>query len=159
ELRQPDRPCLLRDDTEMGVERSPGTRCEARVAMARNGSQHDRNSGRVALVAAGDPRQARSRIDVGDVESPGEQIRKRSPSDLRRRARAVAAEHCDPDGTGVEPFGVCANDRSVDTAVPTLEHLPVLVDEKVVTDVVPAVALDVVDLDPPYDRRGLRSGI
>ena len=34
ELRQPDRRCLLRDRAELGVERSPGTRREARVAMA-----------------------------------------------------------------------------------------------------------------------------
>ena len=94
-----------------------------------------------------------------DVESPGEQIGKRRPRDLRRRARAVATEHCDPDGAGVEPFRVRADDGLVDTAVPAFEDLPVLVDEKVVADVVPAVALHVVDLDPPHDRRGLRSGV
>jgi len=43
----------------------------------------------------------------------------------------------------------------VDPAVATFEHLPVLVDEKVVPDVVPAVALHVVDLDAAHDRSGL----
>ena len=73
-----------------------------------------------------------------------------------RRRADVVADHCDPDRAGVEPFGVRADHVLVDAAVAALEHLPVLVDEKVVADVVPAVALHVVDLDPAHDRRRLR---
>src|SRR5438876_10031627 len=47
----------------------------------------------------------------------------------------------------------------VDAAVTPLEDLPVLVDEKVVADVVPAVPLHVVDLDATHDRGGLRGGV
>ena len=40
-------------------------------------------------------------------------------------------------------------------AAAALEHLAVTIDEKVVADVVPAVGLDVVELDAAHDRRGL----
>ena len=76
---------------------------------------------------------------------------------LRGRLRvAVRPEQRDPDRAGVEPLRVRADDVPLDAAVAALEHLPVLVDEKVVADVVPAVALHVVDLDPAHDRRRLR---
>src|SRR2546427_1001834 len=54
---------------------------------------------------------------------------------------------------------MCADDGFVDASVTALEDLPVLVDEKVVADVVPAVALHVVHLDPAHDCGGLRGGI
>src|SRR5712664_3560560 len=51
------------------------------------------------------------------------------------------------------------DDWLVDAAVTPLEDLPVLVDEKVVADVVPAVPFHVVDLDAAHDRGGLRGGV
>ena len=74
-------------------------------------------------------------------------------------ARTVRSEHGDADRAGVEPFRMRADDGLVDAAVAALEDLPVLVDEKVVADVVPAVALHVVDLDPAHDRGRLRGGV
>ena len=75
------------------------------------------------------------------------------------RRAAVVPEHRHADGAVVEAERVCTDDRLVDAAVPALEHLPVLVDEEVVADVVPAVALHVVQLDAAHDRRRLRRGV
>ncbi len=87
-----------------------------------------------------------------DVEPPGEQLHERPPGGVADGRRAVLAEHCDPDRAGVEALRVGADDCLVDPPVAALEDLPVLVDEEVVADVVPAVPLHVVQLDPAHDR-------
>jgi hypothetical protein len=94
---------------------------------------------------------------MGDVEAPSEEIGKCGAGHCRRCGRTVCPEHGNADRARVEPFRVRADHVLVDAAVATFEHLPVLVDEKVVADVVPAVALHVVDLDAAHDRSGLRS--
>src|SRR6266550_5241632 len=94
-----------------------------------------------------------------EVEAPGQQIRECRARDGGWSARAVRPDHGNTDRAGVEPFGVCADDWFVDASVTALEDLSELVDEKVVADVVPTVALHVVDLDPTYDRRRLRRGV
>ena len=69
--------------------------------------------------------------------------------------RAVLAEHGDADRAGVEPLRVRADDVPLDAAVPALVDGAETVDEEVVADVVPAVALHVVELDRLDDRRRL----
>jgi hypothetical protein len=54
---------------------------------------------------------------------------------------------------------VRAHDVPVDPAPTAFEDLAVLVDQKVVTDVVPAVREHVVALDPAHDRRRLRAAV
>ena len=94
-----------------------------------------------------------------DVEAPRQKIGKCGAGHGRRCGGTVRPEHGNADRAGVEAFRVRSDHGLVDAAVATLEHLPVLVDEKVVADVVPAVALHVVDLDAAHDRGGLRSGV
>ena len=89
---------------------------------------------------------------MGEVEPPGDQRNERGPRGRRDRRRGVVADQRDPDRAAVEPLRVGADDRPRDPAVAALEDLAVLVDEEVVADVVPAVALHVVELDRPHDR-------
>ena len=89
------------------------------------------------------------------VEPPGEQAGERVSRRAGHCERAVFAEHRDSDRAGVEALRVRADDVLVDPAAATLEDLAEPVDEKVVADVVPAVSLDVVDLDRLHDRRRL----
>ena len=76
----------------------------------------------------------------------------------RRGSRRVpnVPDHRDADRARVEAADVRADDVPVDAAVAALVDRAVAVDEEVVADVVPAVRLDVVDLDPAHDRRRLR---
>ncbi len=71
-------------------------------------------------------------------------------------ARLEVADQRDTDGAGVEPFRVSTDHVPRDPAGAALEDVAEAIDEKVVTDVVPAVPLDVVVLDPSHDRRRLR---
>src|SRR5205085_12312407 len=83
---------------------------------------------------------------------PREKLLERGDRGRWRLDGAVAADHRDAERTGVEAERMRADDRFVDAAVSAFEHLAVLVDEEVVADVIPAVALDVVDLDAAHDR-------
>jgi len=78
---------------------------------------------------------------------------------VRAAAEGAAEPYVPSTATPVDPVlkpsAWRADHVLVDPAVATFEHLPVLVDEKVVPDVVPAVALHVVDLDAAHDRSGL----
>ena len=65
----------------------------------------------------------------------------------------------DADRAGVEALRVRADHVLVDAAAATLVDRAEAVDEKVVADVVPAVSLHVVDLDPAHDRRRLRARV
>ena len=73
----------------------------------------------------------------------------------RRLDGAEVAHHRDAERAGVEPAGVRPDDVAVDAAGATLVDRAEAVDERVVADVVPAVALDVVELDRAHDRRRL----
>ena len=55
----------------------------------------------------------------------------------------------------LNPWACAPIDVPVDSAEPALVDRPEAVDEKVVTDVVPPVPLDVEQLDPLHDGRGL----
>ena len=94
-----------------------------------------------------------------DVEPPRQQGRQGVPRLLRHRQRAVLAEQGDADRPGVEPLRVGADHVPLDPAVAALEDLAEAVDEEVVADVVPAVPLDVVELDRPHDRRRLGGAV
>ena len=69
------------------------------------------------------------------------------------------ADHGDADRAGVEAARIRADHVLVDAAVAALVDGAVAVDEEVVADVVPAVRLDVVDLDPAHDRGRLRGRV
>ena len=86
--------------------------------------------------------ERRERVDVREVEPPGEQLRERVARGRAGSARvAIVPDHGDADGAGVEALRVGADDVPVDAAVATLVDRAVAVDEKVVADVVPAVRL------------------
>ena len=143
------------DGRELGVELRPGTAGRIGVAVPRDRAKRHRLPGRIARVARGDAHDLRERIDVCQVEPPGEQrdergLRSRSDSD-----GAVVADQRDAGAARVEPHRVRSDHSPRHAAVPAFEDLAVLIDEEVVADVVPTVALDVVDLDRPHDRRRL----
>ncbi len=90
-----------------------------------------------------------------DVQPPCEQLAERALRFGRRRLPRVRADDGDADRAGVEALRVRADDVALHPAAAALEHLAVPVDEEVVADVVPAVRLHVVELDPAHDRRRL----
>ncbi len=85
------------------------------------------------------------------VEAPRERSGERVERCLRRVDAAEVAHHRDPERARVEPACMRAHDVPVDSAGATFVDRPETVDERVVADVVPAVALDVVELDRPND--------
>ena len=115
-------------------------------------AQGDRSPGRIARVAGRDPDDTRERVDVIEVETPGDQRDEGGPRRGRDPRRAEVADYRDSDRAGVEALCVGADHGPRHTAVAAFEDLAVLVDEEVVTDVVPAVPLHVVQLDRLHDR-------
>ena len=93
------------------------------------------------------------------VEAPREEPDQRGARGGRDRGRVVGPDQRDADRALVEPLRVRTDDVAVDAAPPAFEDLAVLVDEEVVTDVVPAVREHVVALDATDDRGGLRSAV
>ena len=91
-----------------------------------------------------------------DVEAPRQQLHERGTRGGRDRLRLVVADHRDSGAPGVEPLSVSADDVLRDSPASALEDLAVLVDEEVVTDVVPAVREHVIALDASHDRRRFR---
>ena len=69
----------------------------------------------------------------------------------------VRPEQRDADGPGVEALRMCPDDVAVDTPEPAFVDRPEAIDEKVVTDVVPAVPLHVEELDALDDGRQPRA--
>ena len=74
-----------------------------------------------------------------DVEPPGLQASESGPCGWSHGSRVVVAEQRNSDRAGVEPCRVSADHIPVDATEAAFEDLAVLVDEKVVADVVPAV--------------------
>ena len=159
ELRQAGLRDLAADAREQVVERRARAVREAGVAVAGDGAEEDGQPRREARVAAGDERLGRRRVDMREIEPPGEQLRERRAGVRRHRQRAVLAEHRHADGAGVESLRVRADDVLVDAAVTALVDGAEAIDEEVVADVVPAVALHVVELDRPHERRCLRGRV
>lgn len=71
----------------------------------------------------------------------------------------VGAEDGDAGRLPVEAVGVRAEDRPVHPALTALEDRPALVDQEVVADVLPAVAVDVVRVHAAHHRRGVGAGV
>ena len=141
-----------RDRPELAVERVPRTAREARVAVARD---RRRRTGVPAGYVELPPETAAvtaARVDVADVEPPGQQVLERRPRCRRERRRVVDAEDRDAHTAGVEATGVRADHVLRDAAAAALEDSAELVDEEVVADVVPAVREHVVALDAAHDR-------
>jgi hypothetical protein len=129
------------------------------VAMARDRVQLHGLPLRVAGGATAGGRDGRGRIDVVDVELPGQQPLDGVERDGGRRLRHEGADEGDAHGPGVEPAGVRADHRLGDPAGAALVDGPEAVDEEVVADVAPAVRLHVVGVDAPDDRRGVLLGV
>ncbi len=127
--------------------------------MPGNRAEKDGQAGAEASVATRDEGERRRRIDVRDVEPPREQGREGLARLLRDGERAVLTEQRDANRTGVEPLGVGADHVPLDPAVAAFEDLAEAVDEEVVADVVPAVSLDVVELDRTDDRGRLGDAV
>src|SRR6187399_2093668 len=94
-----------------------------------------------------------------EVEPPGDEPRYCVKRGLGRLRRPVRPEDRDPDRSGVEAEGVRSDDVAVNASVPPLVDGPEAIDEKVVADVVPAVPLDVEELDALDDRGRFRTRI
>ena len=99
----------------------------------------------------------RERVEVGEIQPPGEYLDERGALGGGEPRPVVVAEQGHPDGAVVEAERMGTDDRLLHPAVAALEDLAVLVDEEVVADVVPPVSEHVVGLDPADDRRGLRA--
>ena len=152
QLRQAERLRLAGESAQLGVEPVSRARCEPRVAMPRHCAQEHGNASSEAFAPAGDERERRQRIDVGEIETPGEEARERDGCCARDLLARKGSDHCDADGSGVEPSRVRSDDIPLAPAVAPFVHGAVAVDEEVVADVVPAVRLHVVHLDAPHDR-------
>src|SRR5215203_2220472 len=116
--------------------------------MPRDGAKPEGEALAESRIPRRDRLRARQRVDVGNVEAPGDQPTERVPSSHRGRDSAVAPDQRDPDRARVEPLRVRADHVPLDAAPAPLEDLAEAVDEEVVADVVPAVSEHVVDLDP-----------
>ena len=92
------------------------------------------------------------RVDVRQVEAPGQETGDRLLCGLRRLGVSVGAEQRDTHRARVESSRVGSDYVAVGPAEPALVHSAESVDEKVVADVVPAVPLDVEQLDALDDR-------
>ena len=77
---------------------------------------------------------------MGNVEPPGQELLEPFSAAAGGGGVLVRAEHGDTDGAGVEAERVGADDVPVEAAVPALVDRAEAVDERVVADVVPAVA-------------------
>ncbi|MGC0330664.1 hypothetical protein RKD23_003654 [Streptomyces sp. SAI-170] len=130
-------------DPVEGVRLARGELGPEVVRLRRAGVEGDR-AGRVGAVQAELPRG-----HAGDGLQGG----------VRGGAGDVVAEDGDAGRLTVEAVGVRAQHRLVDAALAALEDGAALVDEEVVAEVVPAVALGlrvgVVRVDAPDDRRRL----
>ena len=106
----------------------------------------------VQAAAAGDDRQPALARDAVQRELPAEQLRDRRHRGLGDRHGGEGAEHRDAGGLRVVALRLGADDRLLDPARAAFEDLPVLVDEEVVADVVPAVGVAVVLGDGEHHR-------
>ena len=135
-------PRVAADRREQLVERGAWTVREVRCRDGLRRPGGTRATPRGSGVAAGDERERRRRVDVSDVEPPGEE-----PARARRRAcgRAPRARTLPSTATPTEPVlkpsAWAPTTLRVDAAVAPLEDLAEAVDEEVVADVVPAVRL------------------
>jgi hypothetical protein len=86
-------------------------------------------------------------------ELPADQARERVEAGLGERDGRERPDRRDPGRGRVVALGLRADHGLVDPARAALEHLAVLVDEEVVTDVVPAVGVAVVAGDAEHDAR------
>ncbi len=145
-----------RDRAEARIQRVAGALGEARVAVAGDRAQENRDPALVALAAARDVREEGRRIDVGEIEPPGDESSDGVLGRGRRGRVAVRPEERDAHGPGVEAQRVRADHVPVDSSEAALVDRAEAVDEKVVADVVPAVSLHVEELDPLHDRGRLR---
>src|SRR5207302_1995773 len=125
------------------VELVSGTLGEAGVPMPRDRTESHGRTRRVPLAATRHDSDRRERIDVGDVQPPGEETGERVLRRLRGSDVAVRAEDGDARRAPVEAERVGAHDVPLDTPVPPLVDRAEAVDEVVVADVVPAVRLNV----------------
>ena len=148
-----------RDRRQLSVELAARAARVPGVPVPRDRAQRDHAPRRVLRVSGRAPTEGRKRIDVRHVQAPREEPDERGASRGRDRGRVVRPDQRDADRPLVEPLRVRADDVAVDTAPPAFEDLAVLVDEEVVTDVVPAVREHVVALDPAHDRGRLRAAV
>ena len=125
--------------------------------MAADALEHDGRSRRVAGrgAAAADQRDLAVDRDAVDAQLPADDPRQRVESGLVERERGERAEARDAGRVVVEALRLGADHGRLDPARAALEDVAVAVDEEVVTDVVPAVGLDVVAGDAEHDPRRL----
>ena len=153
--RRSGRPERLRgrcDGIQLGSDLCTRARRRESVAMAADDPEGRAPARRVAVVAAGDQGRAAERIDVSDVEAPGDELRERLAGRGRQSLGVAVADHGDPHGSGVEPARLRPDHRLVDPAGAPLEDPPEGIDEEVVADVLPAVRAHVVGVDRADDR-------
>src|SRR5699024_1403541 len=98
-------------------------------------------------------------VDAVQVELPGEEALDPRGHGVRRRDLVVVAEGGDAGRLLVDAEGVGADDGLLQAAGAALPEAAPLVDQHVVADVVPAVAVHVVVVDAPDELRHLGLGV
>ncbi len=98
-------------------------------------------------------------LDAGQLEAPPQQLSHRRHRGSAGCDGAEVAEHGHTHRRGVEPGSVGADHIAGGASSPTLPDASEAVDEEVVADVVPAVDVHVVRLDPPQHGRHLGRGV
>ena len=99
------------------------------------------------------------RVHVIQAHPPPEQSPDGADLDVGRRHGLEVADHRHAPHIAVETAGVRSQDILGDSACAALEHLAVLVDERVVGDVAPAQRPGVVGVDGSDDRCGVFRGV
>ena len=90
-----------------------------------------------------------------EIEPPCQRLLERLDRSSRRCGPTEVTDDRDAERAGVEALRMSADHVAVDPAVAALIDLPEPVDEGVVADVVPAVAVDLVELDRAHHGRRL----
>ena len=127
--------------------------------MAGDRAQRDLRPRGVLRVAAGHHLRRRARVDVRQVEPPGDQRDERRARGVGQRRALAVADVGDADAARVEAERLGPDHVARDAAVAALPDLPEAIDEVVVANVVPAVRLHVVGVDRAQDRRHLGLGV
>src|SRR5829696_1907530 len=140
---------------EQGDHPATGAGGEAERGVTDDPRHGDDGALRVAALRAasrGELYRPGHRVDTVSGHLPGEEADDRPLGLRRRRLAAVVADRRDRGRQGVEALRLGADHGPLQPPGAALVERPVAVDERVVADVVPAVAVDVEATDAEHDR-------
>ena len=142
----------LRDQGDHRAARAGG---QAERCVSEDPRHRDDRSRRVAALGAacrGQRHGSGGRRRVVHPELPGQELDDRPLRLGCRRLAGVVADRGDRGRLGVEALRLGADDRALQSSGAALVQRPEAVDQRVVADVVPAVAVDVEAADAEDDR-------